>query len=173
MIKIKDRILLGTVSGVLSAYVARLINRFNYNLGLTDIRYNPLAARLFLPKKACKTKEGALFGSIVNNINVACHSIGLTYLLSATGKDHYIFKGLGTGAFSWIMVDGIMASQLLNIKSSKPLGPAVRLFEHLIFGGLSAVLITRLGDESLFPPKVKQPLKRIPLLHTGINQVEE
>ncbi|MHB8124612.1 MAG: hypothetical protein ACYDEJ_03045 [Desulfitobacteriaceae bacterium] len=172
MFKIKDRILLGAISGTLSAYVARIINRFNYKKGLTDIRYNPMAAELFLRKKASKSAQGVLLGAIINNINVAVNGIALTYLLSATGKDYKLLKGMGAGAFSWIMVDGLMGSQMLKIKSRKPLGPAVHLLEHLFYGALSSILITRLGDESLFPPKVKQPLERIPLVHTGINQAE-
>jgi hypothetical protein len=88
MFKIKDRILLGTLSGIISAGIGRIINKINYEKGLTDIRYNPLAAELFLPKKLCNTEGGALLGFIVNNINVAVNSIAITYLLSATGKDY-------------------------------------------------------------------------------------
>jgi hypothetical protein len=129
-----------------------------------------MAAELFLPKKASKTKEGILLGAIVNNINVAVNGIVLTYLLSATGKDYKILKGMGVGAFSWVLMDGLMGSQMLKVKSSKPLGPAVRLLEHLFYGALSAILIVRLGNKSLFPPKGKQSLESIPLVHTGMNQ---
>lgn len=172
MLKIKDRILLGTISGILSDIVPRLLNRFNYENGLTDIRYNPMAAELFLHKKESKSLEGTLLGSIVNYINVAASGVAITYLLSATGTDYKILKGMGAGAFSWVMVDGLMGSQMLKIKSRKPLGPAVHLLEHLIYGVLCTTLITRLGDESLFPAKVKDPLKRIPLVDTGMNQAE-
>lgn len=170
MFKIKDRILLGLISGILAGVPGRIINKFIYKKGLTDIRYNPMAAELFLPKKASKTQGGVLLGLIVNNINVAVNGVGLAYLLSATGKDHKLLKGMGTGAFLWIMIDGIMGSQMLKIKSSKPLGPAIRLLDHLLYGALCSTLITQLGDERLFPPKVTKSIERIPLVHTGMNQ---
>ncbi len=169
MVKIKDRILLGTLGGTLSAFAARILNRINYNKGLTDIRYNQLAAHLMLPKSKTKTTSGILLGAIVNNINVAANGVMLTYILSATGKDHAILKGMGAGAFSWVVVDGLVASHVLKVKSGKPIGPIVHLAEHLFYGALCATFITQFGDDSLFPPKEEKPLERTPLVHTGIN----
>jgi hypothetical protein len=77
---------------------------------------------------------------------------------------------MGIGAFSWVLMDGLMGGQMLKIKSNKPLGPVVHFLEHLTYGALSATLITKLGDENLFPPKIKQPKGKIPLVHTGMNQ---
>ncbi|MHB8126556.1 MAG: hypothetical protein ACYDEJ_13125 [Desulfitobacteriaceae bacterium] len=131
-----------------------------------------MAAEWFLPKKKIKSLQGTLLGANVNNIGVAIFGIGLTYILSATGKDYKTFKGMGLEAFSWIMVDSLVGSQKLKIKSSKPFAPTIRLLEHFFGGALCATLITKLGDESLFPPKMTKPLKRIPLVHTGMNQDE-
>ncbi|AET65896.1 hypothetical protein Desor_0176 [Desulfosporosinus orientis DSM 765] len=169
MFKIKDRIMLGAISGVISGTTARILNKINYEIGLTDIRYNPMAAVLFLPKKKIKSLQGTLLGATVNNIGEAVAGIGITYFLSSTGKDYKAFKGMGVGAFSWIMVDGLVGSQKLKIKSSKPFAPTIRLLEHLFAGALCSTLITKLGDESLFPPKTIKPIERIPLVHTGMN----
>ncbi|AFM39732.1 hypothetical protein Desaci_0671 [Desulfosporosinus acidiphilus SJ4] len=170
MFKIKDRIVVGAISGILSASVGRTANKVNYALGLTDIRYNPMAANLFLPKKVIQSRQGVLLGLVVNNIGVAANGIALTYLLSATGKDYKLLKGLGAGAFSWIMVDGFIGSQLLKIKSSKPFAPTMRLLEHLLYGALCSTLITKLGDDSLFPSKINSSSKQIPSTYTGISQ---
>lgn len=170
MFKIKDRILLGTISGTASAFVGRIINRYSYSKGLTDIRYNPLAARLFLPENKTKNTPSILLGSIVNNINVAANGVFLTYLLSATGKDNAVLKGMGTGALSWILVDGLISGHVLKVKSKKPLSPAMHLFDHLLYGALCATLITRLGDDNLFPPESNVPKKRIPLVNTEMGQ---
>ncbi|MFZ7101452.1 MAG: hypothetical protein ACOWWO_02195 [Peptococcaceae bacterium] len=171
MFKIKDRILLGSICGFIpSAISSIIINKTTNKLGLNDITYIPMAANLFLPKKKINSRQGNLLGFIVNCINGALSSISLTYFLSATGKDYKIFKGIGSGAFFWIIIDGLFGSQLLKVKSSKSSAPTIRLLEHISTGILSAVLITKLGDESLFPPKASKPLKRIPLIHTGISQ---
>jgi hypothetical protein len=160
MRKIKDRILLGALSGTIASVAGRILNKFNFKKGLTDIRYNPMAAQLFLSKKKSKSPQGVFLGSIVNNINTAVNGIGLTYFLSATGKDHLLLKGMGAGAFSWILIDGIMGSRVLKIRSGKPFAPTVRLGEHLVYGMLCAALITQLGDESLFPQKSKKNMER-------------
>lgn len=175
MIKIKDRIFLGSTCGIIAAAVARTVNRINYKFGLTDIRYNPMAANLFIPKKNAKSSSGSFLGLIVNNINVSVNGIALTYLLSMTGKDYKIIKGLGAGAFSWIIVDGMFGSGKLKIKSNKPLGPIVHFLEHAFYGVLLSTLITKFGDDNLFPSniKTKYPSNNIPLIYTGIDKEKE
>lgn len=168
MVKIKDRILLGALSGILASFPARIINRLSHAKKLTDIRYNPLAARLFLDEKEIKTTPGVLTGAIVNNINTATTGVAITYLISATGRDNAILKGMGISAFLWILVDGALSSHLLKIKSKKPIGPITHLAEHLFYGAVCATLITKLGDDSLFPPKEKDYAERTPLVYTGI-----
>jgi len=168
MFKIKDRILLGALSGAASSFVARIINRYSYSKGFTDIRYNPLAARLFLSENEIKNTPGILLGAIINNINTATTGVILTYILSASGKDNAILKGMGTGAFLWVLVDGMISTHVFKVESKKPLSPTMHLFDHLLYGTLCATLITRLGDESLFPPESKPLKKRIPLVDTGI-----
>lgn len=172
MLKIKDRILLGALSGILASFPARIINRFTHAKGFTDKRYNPLAARIFLDKKEVKTTPGVLTGAIVNNINTAATGVAMTYLLSATGRDNAILKGMGISAFMWVLVDGVVSGHLLKVKSKKPIGPITHLAEHLFYGALCATLITRLGYESLFPPKEKNSPKRTPLLYTGNRQLD-
>ncbi len=123
MFKIKDRILLGTLSGASASFVARIVNRYSHSKGLTDIRYNPLAARLFLPENKIKNTPGILLGAIVNNVNTAATGVFLTYLLSATGKDNAVLKGMGTGAFLWVLVDGLISTHVFKVDIKKPLSP--------------------------------------------------
>jgi len=164
MFKIKDRIILGAISGIVGGKAVRIMNKINYNIGVGDIRYNLMAAELFLPKKDTKKSQANLLGGLVNNINSAFFGIILTYLLGVTGKDYKIIKGMGIGTLTWIMIDGLIGSQILKIKSRKPLAPTVRLLEHLFGGAFIAALITKLGDESLFPPKIINTLERTPLV---------
>lgn len=169
MIKIKDRFLLGALGGTTASFVARLLNRYNYAKGLTDIRYNPLAARLFLDEKGTKSRPGIILGEIVNGVNTAVTGIMLVYILSATGRDKAIIKGIGIGLFSWIMVDGLLAGYVFKIKSKKPISPLAHLAEHLLYGVICAKFITCFGDNRLFPAKEKTDSGRIPLIDTGHN----
>ncbi|EEG77900.1 hypothetical protein [Dethiobacter alkaliphilus] len=163
--KIKDRLLLGAISGSAASFAARLLNRYNYAKGYTDIRYNPLAARLFLKEGEIKSTPGIILGEIVNSANTSATGVLLTYLLSATGKDKAVFKGMAVGTFFWIIVDGVMSGYVFNVKSKKPIGPLAHLAEHLLYGVLCSTFITQLGDESLFP---SDTTKQTPLIHTGV-----
>ncbi len=173
MFKIKDRIILGAISGVIAAFPSRILNRYSYKKRLTDIRYNPMAAQLFLPNNKCQTPQGILNGAIINNINAVPPAVVLTYILSTTGKDYSVLKGMGVGAFFWIMIDGLVGAQILKIKSSNSIAPTVRLIDHLLYGKLCSTLITHLGDDTLFPPKKNDTLERTPLVYTGMGQIAD
>ncbi|WP_366923076.1 hypothetical protein MFMK1_003569 [Metallumcola ferriviriculae] len=65
MKKIKDRFLLGVVSGLIAAIPGRLLNTAEYHAGLVDVKYGQMVSSLFTEKSKVNTKEGQLLGSIV------------------------------------------------------------------------------------------------------------
>lgn len=152
MRKISDRIILGMVGGMISDVIARLINAAEYEKGLTDIRYNQMASSLFFPKNKLNTTQSKLLGGIINNINVSAVGIIICYVLSTTGRDKASVKGMGIGALTWLMIQGVFSKQVLGINSKKPLVPFLSLFDHLLYGFLTANIISHLGDDKLFPP---------------------
>lgn len=64
MKKIKDRILLGVISGLLGALPADSLNKIEYNLGLTDRKYNEMTSSLVTAKN--KSKTGKILGTLAN-----------------------------------------------------------------------------------------------------------
>ncbi|MEW6622766.1 MAG: hypothetical protein AB1420_06530 [Bacillota bacterium] len=164
MRKIKDRILLGTVCGIASATIGKYINAAEYKLGLTDVQYNQLAATLFMPKNKINTPKGKLLGGIINNINVGSVGVLISYILSATGRDKAALKGMGVTAITWVMINGLLAKQVLGVKSKKPLTPFLSLFDHLFYGYLTATMISKFGDDRLFPEPAKKSEKKLPLI---------
>ncbi len=98
MIKIKDRIILGIISGVLAGIPGRLMNAAEYKFNLTDVKYGQMATNLFLPKKKINTPEGRFIASLVNHIMISMTGTITTYVLSATGRDKSIVKGIGVSS---------------------------------------------------------------------------
>lgn len=150
MKKIKDRIILGLVTSALSGIPGRLINAWEYDKGYTDIKYGQMAASLF-PQNQTNTPESKAIGGITNQINTGMAAIAVTYLLSATGRDKAIVKGMGVLATTWVGVYGLTSRLGLTVNNKKPLAHLLSFKDHLIFGGLCGLVAANLGDDSLFP----------------------
>ena len=100
MKKIKDRIILGAISGILASWPLRLSNALQYKLGLTELRYDQIASPLFIPKNKKDTPGAIALGEIINIMNTGVVGVLTTYILSLTGRDKAIIKGMGVGSMS-------------------------------------------------------------------------
>ncbi|MFZ7103885.1 MAG: hypothetical protein ACOWWO_14705 [Peptococcaceae bacterium] len=151
MKKISDRIFLGIISGILGGVPSKLINAFEYHVGLTDVKYSQLSSSLFLPAKKVKNSNAHIIGSIANNTGIAIVGVLITYLLSITGRDKLIVKGLGVTSTAWLFVYGLISRLGLPIKTKKTLTPLLSFIDHAALGIFTALIVSKLGDDSLFP----------------------
>jgi hypothetical protein len=74
---------------------------------------------------------------------------------------------MGAGATFWILVNGLILNLGLKIKSQKPLSPILSLADHLMYGFLTGLLVSKLGDDRLFPDKDNKTKKKLPLISNG------
>jgi Na+/proline symporter len=155
------------IAGMTAASIVRLINAAEYEIGLTDVRYNQIASSIFFSENKLDTFQSKLLGGIINNINTGFVGVLLCYVLSATGRDKFAIKGMGIGAFSWLMVNGVFTKFVAGIKSKKPLAPILSLFDHVFAGLIGSTIIVKLGADKLFPDTNKESDKRLPLVATG------
>jgi hypothetical protein len=155
MKKIQDRIFLGFVAGILGAIPGRFINKIEFGLGLTDSRYEEMAALLFVNKRDLDEAKGKNVGRIANSLLASVLGVITTYVISRTGRDYAIFKGMGVTSLAWLGVYGLSTQSQIR-KSKKPGVALLSFFDHLIFGATAATLVLKLGDDSLFPSKNKQ-----------------
>lgn len=166
--KIKDRILLGTLAGLVCGTPGRIINAVEYHFGITDVKYGQMAANLFLPKKIINTKEAQLTGCLTNQFGISLMGITVTYLLSATGRDHAVLKGMGVGSLAWTTVYGLTSRIGLTVKSKKSHAPILSFVDHAIFGVMCGLFVAKFGHDSLFPDsKVTNPNEKFPLIYTN------
>lgn len=151
MRKIKDRILLGTVSGVLAGQAAKIVMG-QVHTKSHDYRFRT-GASLFLPKKEVKasTVESRIISSIMNNALTSASGILITYLFYFTGRDFALIKGAGIGVMQWIGIYGLLSKLELTIKSNDPTTHILSAVDHGFFGALTGLLVSKIGDDSLFP----------------------
>ena len=170
IVKIKDRIILGAISGILLSWPLRIVNALEYKLGLIDMRYDQISSALFIPRKQKDTLRGIALGEIINIMNTGVVGVITSYILSLTGRDKAIIKGLGVGSMSWVFINGLIANLSLKIKSKNPITPFLALFDHAIWGALCGLFISKFGDDSLFPDADIRKQEKIPVVYTSSPQ---
>lgn len=165
MRKIRDRIILGAVCGLIASVAAKVPNAIEYKAGLTDMRFNQPAASLFLSNREAKSNsiESKVIASLVNNTMVSATGTLVTYMLSITGRDKAMLKGAGVGIMQWIGIWGLLSKLGLTVKSSKPLTHMLSFVDHAAFGASMGLLASKLGDDSLFPDKQVTSDEKLPL----------
>jgi len=167
MLRIKDRIFLGILSGLIGSIPGRLLNAVEYNRGIVDAKYGQMAAGLFINKNKADTPAGKLLGSVANELLAASTGISVTYTLAATGRDNAVLKGMGVGSLYWFLLYGLSAKLGDTPKSKKTVSPLLSLADHLIFGTLAGVVTATIGDDSLFPDgQVKSSHNKLPLVYS-------
>lgn len=169
MKKIKDRILLGAITGVLVSAPLQLLDIWLDKRGITDVNYGPSAAKIFLTKEKTKSPGGRVISAAINIVNTGAVATFITYIISLTGKDKAIVKGAGVGSLMWVGLAGFLSRVGLNIKSKRPSSPLISLAFHLVFGAMCGYTITKLGDDSLFPDRSVSEQQKVPVVYTGAN----
>lgn len=149
--KIRDRILLGAISGILGSIPGRLINAAEYRSGLVNARYAHMAASLIVGKKKAYTPEGEFLGAVLNQLLVATTGVAATYVLSLTGRDHAVLKGVGVTTFYWLMLYSLSSRLRDTTSSGDPAEAVLSLTDHFFFGAATGLIAAKLGDNSLFP----------------------
>ena len=149
--KIKDRIMLGVITGVIASLPGKIINNIEYRKGLTEQTYQKAASSLFVKDNQLDTLPGKIIGAVANQVLTVTAGIGTTYLLSLTGRDHAVVKGIGIGMLYWMFLEGLPSNLGLTISHKKPMTPLLSILDHIVFGATCGFVASNLGDESLFP----------------------
>lgn len=150
MAKIKDRIALGIISSLISTVPATALDLMANKKGLSDYYYNQVST-LFLPRSQSNSLEGKLVSVLVNNITSCMNGVATTYLLSATGRDNALVKGVGVYGMSWLTLNGLMYQEVLDTKTKISHSPLVSFLIHVVAGAVCGFSASKLGDDSLFP----------------------
>lgn len=167
MKKIDDPIVLGIVAGLAGNCVklaGNLLNRFV--LRESDTTYPEIAAGLFMTKRARDTLTGRVVGAIADFALGGALGVPMVYILRYTGRDHAALKGAGLGHLAWTIMYGTIGRGMGPKKGVFPLNEDTNLsafINHTWYGMTTALLASKLGDNSLFPePGPRATSRRLP-----------
>lgn len=168
MEKIKDRFLLGIISGLGGNLAKVAVEQFFNKIGFSKTSGYTTAAGIFLKKSDISTPYGTALGIIGDNMIAAGLGISCAYWLTLMGKDHYFLKGAGLGAAEWSALYGVLSKMgATSIYPVKPKDGLVTYLSHLAFGAAKMTIAVNLGDERLFKPAnltldIEEPQKVLP-----------
>lgn len=151
MQKIKDRIVLGVVAGLTANLTKQAIEWTAYRYHITREVGADKAAGFLLPPNKIRTKAGRCIGLVADSSIAACLGILGVYVLTFTGKDYPLVKGVCIGNATWTMAYGILtrmgvSSSVYRDKDTT----AVAWLSHTAFGISKFWLLNKLGHPSLF-----------------------
>lgn len=128
----KDRVLIGSLSGMAGATVITIFSIIFRLFGVSSIEMLLLNSSVFLPESASRGLEGVIFGFLINLFIGSIVGIFFIYIFPSIGADYLWYKGILLGAFTWLFVDGFIGRVLeLPIKDD--------VFDHVIFVVLNIV----------------------------------
>lgn len=168
MHKIQDRFVAGMVAGLGANFVKQAIEWTLFLSGFSKEVGAHKAAGFFLSSQNVRTPLGTALGAVADNGIAGALGVVASYLLSFTGKDHALLKGLSIGNFTWNVAYGVAAQ--LGATSVKPDDPKTTLaswISHTAFGVTKAKLLLALSEPELFEPQyhsIGQPPEQTNLL---------
>lgn len=147
MLKMKDKLFTGAVSGFIGAGVVGLISDLLERTGISDFSYMDIAGSLVLPQSIHGTFTWMLVGWLNNFIIGIILGIVLTYILAMTGKDYGIFKGALFGVIWWFIVSVIIQPNFFDWGRIDNFGHlAVCFFRDVLFGIIASYIIVKYAD---------------------------
>lgn len=153
--KIKDRVFLGMIVGVIANIPKVLIDDVSRKMKISQRSFRETAAGVWVSKQNQATnKPGHLLGNILDFGMAMFGGIQTVNLFSKTGRDHVLAKGLLLGIGMGSLVSALMSGLPSNKVSPKDAKSNLSyVASHAAYGIVAAFLTTSLGHPSLFDAK--------------------
>ena len=154
MFKIKDRVTLGLVAGLAGNLVKTLIDEVSTKKKISQRSFRGTAAGAWVSKKESTSRNGQILGGLLDFGMGSMGGVGTVYLLSATGKDHLVTKGVLTGISMGSLITFALAAVPSN--KAKPKDAASNLsylVSQAAYGVVTTFVAAKLGDQSLYDVK--------------------
>lgn len=150
--KIKDKLLLGLISGALATTILNCVDYLSLRLHINNWHIWQLAGSLFFRKEELTTIPALILGAFTHTTLTGLAGVIICYTLYYTGKTLYIVKGVAIFLLFWIILfGGILSLKITTI--TQPVGAQTNiahLIGHLSDGILTSLLIVKLADKSVW-----------------------
>lgn len=132
---LRDRIIVGSLIGVLADVFKLLINYTAFLLGYTDVVFWQITATRFLEKGDLFNPAALIIGGAADLTVTAVLGVVFFLLIDYSGTDYLLLKGIGFGLAVWVGLFGFLLSQSVQGKiPQSPSGILVTLVAHFVFG---------------------------------------
>jgi hypothetical protein len=146
MLKIKDKITLGVIAGILANTIVSIIDIVFYKLNVNKFIHFHIAASTYFNVSDVYTVPALIVGAISDFTVVAFLGVIIVYTLFYTGTDFYYVKGLLVVLVYWLMIYGIfLRLEIARIDPTDPGTNLVHLALHIMLGLLTSWIITKHG----------------------------
>lgn len=153
MKKIRDRFLVGLISGLGGNLAKMAVEQVFNRTGFSKSNGYTTAAGIFLKKSDVSSPYGRAVGILADNMIAAGLGVTCIYWLTLMGKDKYLIKGAGLGAAEWGSLYGVASSiGATAIYPVKPKDAIATFLSHFAFGMTKITIAVKLGDSRLFKP---------------------
>jgi hypothetical protein len=141
----QDLIITGIAAGLAGGTVGVIFSHSLYLAGVTSLSSIHLAAALVLMEINNLTAAGLILSLATHLLVASAYGVALTLLLHYTGKDHYIIKGLSSGAVSCLVLHSYLLPMVrsdLNLIPNAAAGLTM-LITHSFIGLVAAIVIVK------------------------------
>lgn len=156
MKKIKDRITLGIVAGLVGTALKIGSDEFFLRKNISKRSFRETASGVWVStRREAKSPYGQILGSILDLGMGMVGSVGQVYILSKTGRDNLFTKGIFFGiAYGSLITAGLSALPTNKVKPKDAESNLSYIVSHALFGLATTYAISALGDKSLWdvPP---------------------
>jgi len=153
--KIKDRQYLGGIAGLVGGLCMVIIDRVSYSMGFSKRLYAETASGVWVgSKRQARSTTGQVFGTLMTLTLAMLGGSIKASILSKLGRDKVIPKGLMFGITFGAIITGLTSGFAMNKVRPKDASSNLSyVFASSIYGIVTALLISKLGDDSLFDAK--------------------
>lgn len=153
--KIKDRILLGVIAGAMGNAAKTLIDEVSLKNKISQRSFRETAAGVWVSKKSeASNYKGQILGGLFDFGLGSIGGVGIVHLLSKTGKDQLITKGILSGITIGSTTTAMLSAFPQNkVKPKDAASNLSYILSHAIYGVITNFVAAGLGHPSIFDAK--------------------
>jgi hypothetical protein len=161
---IKDRVLLGAIAGFAGNLAKTAIDEISLRMKISQRSFRATAAGLWLPSaREANSLKGQILGSALDSGMGILGGIGTVQLLTVTGRDQIIVKGIVSGVALGSAITSLMSGSKNNkVRPKDAASNLSYMLSHAAYGLVTTYVAAKLGDASLFMEKpLRSALNRL------------
>lgn len=155
MFKIKDRVALGVFAGLCGNLVKTVIDEVSLKKKISQRSFRETASGVWVSsQKEASNVKGQLLGGLLDFGMGTLGGIGTVYLLSKTGRDQLLTKGIVSGITIGSSVTALLSAFPQNkVRPKDAASNLSYMVSHAAYGLVTTFVAAKLGHPSIYDAK--------------------